>query len=379
MQHRFHLLRWGLVACLLQACAPAPSSRNPAGSDCILLPGAASSTGTVLVGLTHDIVPARAPLPSNASERLVFAHLYETLTRIDCAGRVVPGLAESWRALHGGQEWEFTLRTGARFWDGSPVTAADVVACWRAPALALGGEPKPWFDLAAVNDLRLVVSCASPRPDLPRELSRPERAVTKPADFSGWPVGTGAHRPGELPGMNEYGRPRTLTAYPARPGSWTVLRFLLLPGATAQQLLDAGVDLLLSDAAEAVAQPDFVTVPLPWATVYTALCSTRAARDRLARALPMPAREALARDVVRGSARAAEPPHWWADVDACAMGLEIMLPFREPEERIAYPEHDARARAVAERLVALRILAPRAQGLAPEPFATALNAGRDAA
>ena len=50
------------------------------------------------------------PGPSNDSERLVFRQLYETLVRVDCKGRVVPGLAASWRLSIDGQTWIVTLR-----------------------------------------------------------------------------------------------------------------------------------------------------------------------------------------------------------------------------------------------------------------------------
>ncbi len=57
--------------------------------------------------------------------------VYETLVRRDASGRIVPALAESWRILDGGLHVEFTLRSDARFHDGTPVTAAAVVEHFR--------------------------------------------------------------------------------------------------------------------------------------------------------------------------------------------------------------------------------------------------------
>ena len=82
------------------------------------------------VGLSDRIDPSNAPRPSNASERLLFRQLYETLVRVDCMGRVRPGLAASWRLDGDGRTWIVTLREGARFSDGTAVTAADVRAGW---------------------------------------------------------------------------------------------------------------------------------------------------------------------------------------------------------------------------------------------------------
>lgn len=56
-----------------------------------------------------------------------FVNLYDTLTRWDTALRLQPGLATSWRSLNE-TTWEFTLRQGVKFHDGSPLTAEDVKA-----------------------------------------------------------------------------------------------------------------------------------------------------------------------------------------------------------------------------------------------------------
>lgn len=52
--------------------------------------------------------------------------IYETLVKRDAQGSIVPGLASSWTFENGGREVLFTLRPGAMWHDGSPVTAADV-------------------------------------------------------------------------------------------------------------------------------------------------------------------------------------------------------------------------------------------------------------
>jgi ABC-type transport system substrate-binding protein len=82
------------------------------------------------VALSDRIDPSNAPYPSNESERLLFRQLYETLVRVDCHGRVRPGLAESWRLDANGRTWTVTLRDNARFSDGALLTAADVRASW---------------------------------------------------------------------------------------------------------------------------------------------------------------------------------------------------------------------------------------------------------
>ena len=56
-----------------------------------------------------------------------FANLYDTLTRWDAALKLQPGLATAWKNVDE-TTWEFTLRPGVKFHDGSPLTVADVKA-----------------------------------------------------------------------------------------------------------------------------------------------------------------------------------------------------------------------------------------------------------
>jgi peptide/nickel transport system substrate-binding protein len=53
-------------------------------------------------------------------------HVFDALTHVDADARLIPGLAVSWRALDA-TTWEFRLREGVRFHDGSELTADDVV------------------------------------------------------------------------------------------------------------------------------------------------------------------------------------------------------------------------------------------------------------
>ncbi|HSM16043.1 MAG TPA: ABC transporter substrate-binding protein, partial [Gemmatimonadales bacterium] len=50
------------------------------------------------------------------------------MVNVDCTGRVYRGLAEAWTRDTIEQKWLFVLRSDARFWDGTRLTAEDVVA-----------------------------------------------------------------------------------------------------------------------------------------------------------------------------------------------------------------------------------------------------------
>ncbi len=99
-------------------------------------------------------------------------HLFDALTAHDAGQQVVPRLAESWKPV-GTDRWEFRLREGARFADGTPVTAADVVAS-VARIRAIRNSPGPLTGLirpvkeVIAQDARTVVFVTSvPTPALP--------------------------------------------------------------------------------------------------------------------------------------------------------------------------------------------------------------------
>src|SRR5215207_4733565 len=68
-------------------------------------------------------------------------HIFETLVAKDARGQLRPGLAESWRPIDD-LTWEFRLRKGVKFHDGSDFTAADVAfSLERVPAVPNSPSP----------------------------------------------------------------------------------------------------------------------------------------------------------------------------------------------------------------------------------------------
>ena len=110
--------------------------------------------------------PDAAPLAS-----LVF----ETLVRLDDAGAPQPCLALSWQHDATAKRWQFNLRPGVKLHDGSPLTAAAVVAALEAAL--------PAMTIAATGDAVIAIHANHPLPGLLLDLAH-----------IGW-LGTGPFHP----------------------------------------------------------------------------------------------------------------------------------------------------------------------------------------
>ncbi len=61
-----------------------------------------------------------------AIDEVVYANIYEGLTRFAADGSILPALAESWTIADDGLSYTFTLRGGVKYHDGADFTADDV-------------------------------------------------------------------------------------------------------------------------------------------------------------------------------------------------------------------------------------------------------------
>ena len=106
----------------------------------------------------------------------VGAHIFDTLVMKEAGGRIKPGLAESWRAVDD-LTWEFKLRKGVKFHDGSDFTAADVVfSLDRIPNVPNSPSPfttytKQVTEKIVVDPWTLRLKSAAPYPQMPNDMS----------------------------------------------------------------------------------------------------------------------------------------------------------------------------------------------------------------
>jgi hypothetical protein len=324
-----------------------------------VLPDSAGHSDTLTVVLGDPVDITQAPHPTNDSERLVFREIFETLIYIDCQGDIRPGLAETWGPEGSRDSWIFRLRDDQQ--PGMSNAAANVVDSWRARPEVLGAGGIQ--SAAALEDGRLRITLRIPSDSVPRILADPALGVP--------------HSRGSTLGRAD----RFLIA---RPGSAEApAEFRVEPGVDPRDALDSGADLLVTRDPGVVdyasGRNELAAVPLPWSRTYVLVWS-KEELDELTVDLNAPVvRSSLARDAVRASARAAEPPYWWTEQAGCRDGSTVSPETTAP--RILYSKHDDVARRLAERIVALAHTGTslRAVGLEHAAFAEAVATGADRA
>ena len=148
------LTRYGVIiaAGLLAAgCSAGSSSSSGSGSS-----GAKTSTSSVLtISNENGALWTCGFNPLNASDTLLsVGFMYEPLVYMNPLqdGKTTPMLASSWAWGAGNKSLTFTIRSGVKFSDGTPMTAADVAYTFnlekKYPALDLTGV---WSVLSSVT------------------------------------------------------------------------------------------------------------------------------------------------------------------------------------------------------------------------------------
>lgn len=148
----------GAIALSMQALVA------PADAQSLSL--ALASTPTAVDPHFHNLVPNNA----------IAAHVFDRLVHQDERQRLIPGLAQSWRAVSE-TEWEFVLRPGVLFHDGTPLEAEDVAASLRrVPSVPNSPGPFTQFTrgisaVQVVDARTLRISTNGAQPLLPNDLS----------------------------------------------------------------------------------------------------------------------------------------------------------------------------------------------------------------
>ncbi len=165
--------------------------------------------GELLVAFDGTAVSTFNLDPQNsgfAPHNRVMRSIYDSLTRLLPDQTVGPWLAESWQVWPDGKSYDFSLRRGVKFHDGTPFDAAALKANFDRvgdPKNALTSRSSlgPYLrsEVLADNQLRLVLS--EPYSPLLRNLSMTKLGIVSPSavaksgpTFAQNPVGTGPFR-----------------------------------------------------------------------------------------------------------------------------------------------------------------------------------------
>lgn len=192
-----------------------------------------------------------------APDEQIARHFFDTLVVQDARQRLTPGLALSWRAVDD-TTWEFRLREGVRFSDGSEFTAEDVAASLRRvpKAASSAGGYAPYtrqireIDIIDPHTIRL--RTATPYPLMPYDLSvvsivsrKAETATTDDFNTGRALMGTGPFRLVERVRGERLVMERNEEYWGAKPG-WTrvVVEFIPNDSARVAALLSGDVDFI---------------------------------------------------------------------------------------------------------------------------------------
>ena len=178
---------------IVSGCAAIPDSIPPSDG---------APKGVYRIPITDpggDIDPLTV---SDANAMLLTGLVSEGLISLDAKGNLIPRLATAWKPATDGLSWNVELRKGAKFNDGSPVTAKDVAATFTtiiAPDSTSPGKSSFKGILSSVAESPdgsgVVFTLARPFSDFPRLLTGANTAILpagyKPGEWLKHPIGAG--------------------------------------------------------------------------------------------------------------------------------------------------------------------------------------------
>lgn len=137
---------------------------------------AASLAQSITIGLGGDITAFDPHYHNVGPNNAATAHVFERLVQMDERQRLVPGLALSWKPIDD-LNWEFKLRRGVKWHDGSEFTAEDALFSFdRVPKVpnspsSFSTYVRPIKTAKAVDAYTLLLTTEKPHPLLPNDLT----------------------------------------------------------------------------------------------------------------------------------------------------------------------------------------------------------------
>ena len=156
-----------LRACLL-ALAPAVA---------LAIAPSSAAAASLTVGLGTDVTAIDPHYHNLTPNNNVAAHIFGYLVDRNEKSQPIPGLATEWKVVDP-TTWEFKLRKGVKFHDGSDFTAADVVASIeRVPKVPNSPSPftaytKQIQKIEVVDPYTIRFKTATPYPLMPSDMTQ---------------------------------------------------------------------------------------------------------------------------------------------------------------------------------------------------------------
>ncbi len=221
------------------------------------------------IGVGADITSMDPHFVSLFPNNNVAEHIYNKLTTLDPEARLIPDLAESWKTVDP-TTWEFKLRKGVKFHDGSDFTAEDVIFSYDRVG-KIPNSPGPFTvytkaiiasEIVDAHTIRF--KTAAPYPLLPNDLSTvyivskkaAENATTEDFNAGRVNIGTGPFKFVDFKRGDRVELVRN-DAYWGNKPAWEKVTLRILPNDPTRLAALLAGDV---DAIENIPTPDFVKV-----------------------------------------------------------------------------------------------------------------------
>lgn len=234
------------------------STRLTACGFAVLLAATPLHAAELRIGLAAPPTSLDPHFHNNGVNNSQARHVFDALTHQDANQQILPGLAESWRLVDE-DTWEFKLRRGVTFHDGTPFTADDVAfSLERAPRVpgspsSFGTFTKQIKSWTIIDPHTIQLHTNGPSPLLAIDLSsvsiisRKHGETATTADYQAVraAIGTGPYR------LVEH-RPSDRMVYERNPNYWggaepwerVTFRIITLGPARVAAMLAGDVDMI---------------------------------------------------------------------------------------------------------------------------------------
>ena len=220
--------------------------------------GSAKSTSVLKAAVLQDVDSLNPFLGISASTVQIFGLIYDRLTDYRTSdNQPVPGLATNWKTSADHRTWTFSIRSGVRWSDGQPLTAADVAYTYNTimknPASVNASLVKTFTSVTAPDAGTVVITTRVPTstmlaldiPIVPAHIWKNRDPMAELDQGVGALVGSGPFRIVQARPGQEYRLDRNSGYWQGAPGmDEIVLRYFANSDAAAQALRKGEIDVV---------------------------------------------------------------------------------------------------------------------------------------